>query len=78
MNARTLSRRFKRHLDLSPSQFVEKIRVDHARGLLVENLPLKTVASQSGFVDIQRMRRAFKRRFGVNVAEYLSVFGDSN
>ncbi len=76
MNARTLSRKFKRHIALSPSQFVEKVRVDHARGLLVENLPLKTVASQSGFVDIQRMRRAFRRRFGVNVAEYLSIFGE--
>ena len=77
MNARTLTRRFKRHIALSPSQFVEKVRVDHARGLLAENLPLKTVASQSGFVDIQRMRRAFQRRFGVNVSEYLSVFGES-
>ena len=78
MNARTLSRKFKRHMGSSPSQFVEKVRVDHARGLLVDNLPLKTVARQSGFADIQRMRRAFQRRFGVNVAEYLSIFGDAN
>ena len=77
MNARTLSRRFNRHMSLSPSQFVEKVRVDHARGLLAENLPLKTVANQSGFVDIQRMRRAFQRRFGVNVSEYLSIFGNT-
>ena len=77
MNARTLSRRFKQHIALSPAQFVEKARVDHARGLLVENLPLKTVARQSGFGDIQRMRRAFQRRFGVNVVEYVSVFGDA-
>ncbi|MEP6019458.1 MAG: helix-turn-helix domain-containing protein [Paracoccaceae bacterium] len=77
MNQRTLSRRFQKHLALSPAQFVEKIRVDHARGLLNENIPLQTVASKSGFGDLQRMRRAFQRRFGVNVAEYLSVFGES-
>ncbi len=77
MNQRTLSRRFQQHLSLSPAQFVEKTRVDHARGLLNDNIPLQTVASKSGFGDLQRMRRAFQRRFGVNLGEYLSVFGDS-
>lgn len=75
MNPRTLSRRCKKHIQLSPAQFVEKTRVDHARGLLSENIPLQTVAVKSGFGDLQRMRRAFQRRFGVNLGEYLSVFG---
>lgn len=75
MNARTLSRRCKKYIDLSPAQFVEKTRVDHARGLLSDNIPLQTVAVKSGFGDLQRMRRAFQRRFGVNLGEYLSVFG---
>lgn len=75
MNGRTLSRHFKRDLDETPAQFVEKARVDHARGLLMENLPPKQVAIDSGFGDLQRMRRAFQRRFGVGVSEYQSVFG---
>jgi transcriptional regulator GlxA family with amidase domain len=75
MNTRTLSRHFKRDLDESPAHFVEKVRVDHARGLLLENLAPKQVAIDSGFGDLQRMRRAFQRRFGVGVSEYLSVFG---
>jgi transcriptional regulator GlxA family with amidase domain len=75
MNARTLSRHFKRDLDESPAHFVEKIRVDHARGLLMENMPPKQVAIDSGFGDLQRMRRAFQRRFGVGVSEYRSIFG---
>jgi transcriptional regulator GlxA family with amidase domain len=75
MNARTLSRHFKRDLDETPAHFVEKVRVDHARGLLMENLPPKQVAIDSGFGDLQRMRRAFQRRFGVGVSEYRSVFG---
>lgn len=75
MNARTLSRHFKRDLDETPAHFVEKVRVDHARGLLMENLPPKQVAMDSGFGDLQRMRRAFQRRFGVGVSEYRSVFG---
>ena len=74
MNTRTLSRRFKTHMQISPAQFVEKTRVDHARGMMAENIPLKTVAQRSGFGDLQRMRRAFQRRFGVNLGEYVSAF----
>ncbi|WP_371171379.1 GlxA family transcriptional regulator [Aliiroseovarius sp. 2305UL8-7] len=74
MNTRTLSRRFNTHMQISPAQFVEKTRVDHARGMMVENIPLKTVAEKSGFGDLQRMRRAFQRRFGVNLGDYLSAF----
>ena len=32
------------------------------------------IAINSGFGDMQRMRRAFQRRYGVNVSEYLSTF----
>ncbi|MGB7243403.1 MAG: DJ-1/PfpI family protein [Sulfitobacter sp.] len=75
MNARTLSRHFKRSLQETPAQLVERVRVDHARGLLAENMPSKQVAVDSGFGDLQRMRRAFQRRFGVGVGEYMRVFG---
>ena len=75
MSTRTLSRHFKRALNEAPAQFVERIRVDHARGLLMEDLPAKRVAVESGFGDMQRMRRAFQRRLGVGVSEYRSIFG---
>lgn len=74
MNSRTLSRHFKRDLQEPPGQFVERVRVDHARGLLAEGLPLKSVAVASGFGDLQRMRRAFQRRFGIHVSDYVSAF----
>ena len=75
LNPRTLSRHFQRDIGLSPAQFVERTRVDHARGLLSETLPLKSVAARSGFGDLQRMRRAFQRRFGVSIADYKRLFG---
>lgn len=75
MNTRTLSRHFKRDLETTPAQFVERVRVDHARGLLAENVPLKKVATDSGFGDLQRMRRAFQRRFGIHVTDYMNAFG---
>ena len=74
MNPRTLTRRFKRDMHETPAQFVEKVRIDHARTLLQNKLPLKRVASESGFGDLQRMRRAFQRRFGVQLSEYRNMF----
>ncbi len=74
MNPRTLSRHFQRDLQESPAQFVERVRVDHARGLMADKLPLKQVARQSGFGDLQRMRRAFQRRFGIHVSDYQNAF----
>ncbi|WP_161862367.1 GlxA family transcriptional regulator [Algicella marina] len=74
MNSRTLTRRFKRDVHETPAQFVEKVRVDHARTLLQSDVPLKRVAAESGFGDLQRMRRAFQRRFGLQLGEYRSMF----
>lgn len=76
MNPRTLSRRFHDHLATSPTQFVERIRVDHARGLLEANLLAKTVAIEAGFSDLQRMRRAFQRRYGLSFSQYAGAFRD--
>ena len=74
MNARTLTRRFKRDTGETPAQFVEKVRVDHARGLLSGKLPLKQVAVDCGFGDLQRLRRAFQRQFGVQLSDYRNMF----
>lgn len=71
---RTLTRRFKSDLNETPAQFVEKVRLDHARNLLHEKKSLKLVARDSGFGDVQRMRRAFHRRFGVQPNEYRAMF----
>lgn len=74
MHPRTLTRRFKSDVDETPAHFVERVRVDHARNLLQGDTPLKRVATESGFGDLQRMRRAFQRRFGVQISEYKAMF----
>lgn len=75
MNSRTLARRFSASMDTTPARFVERVRVDHARGLLADSLPLKRVAAEAGFRDYQRMRRAFRRQVGVDPADYARTFG---
>ncbi|MEP2979056.1 MAG: helix-turn-helix domain-containing protein [Lentilitoribacter sp.] len=75
MNARTLTRRFQSQFATTPAEFVEQVRIDKARELLSQGLVLKQVASTSGFGDVQRMRRAFKRRLGVTLQDYVKGFG---
>ena len=75
MSSRTLSRRFSTTLGISPVQFVELTRLEAARALLSEGVPKKQVAAQSGFGDLQRMRRSFQRHLGVSASEYLGRFG---
>lgn len=74
MSARTLSRKFIHQLGITPVQFVEQTRTDHARNLLSNGASLQNAASTSGFSDLQRMRRSFKRQLGVGVKEYLDRF----
>lgn len=76
MTPRTLARRFKAHLAMTPAEFVERTRVERARLLLVEHLPLKTVAKKSGFGDLQRLRRAFQRQLKTDPASYVALFGN--
>lgn len=76
MTSRTLARRFKAYLAMTPAEFVERTRVEQARRLLVEQLPLKTVAKKSGFGDLQRLRRAFQRQLRTDPASYASLFGN--
>lgn len=75
MNARTLTRKFHQQFAATPAEFVEQVRLDKARDLLSTGLVLKQVASTSGFGDVQRMRRAFKRRLGVTLQDYVKGWG---
>lgn len=75
MNARTLTRKFQSQFATTPAEFVEQVRIEKARELLSQGLVLKQVASTSGFGDVQRMRRAFKRRLGVTLQDYVKGFG---
>jgi|GEM_PF-2822320 transcriptional regulator GlxA family with amidase domain len=70
MKHRTLSRAFQRHLSEPPAQFMKCVHMKHARGLLEEAVSLKMMATQSGFGDVQRMRR----RYGMSMAQYAAAF----
>lgn len=73
---RSLSRKFNQHLAMSPAKFIERLRIDRARDALLHGATLKSVATDCGFGDPQRMRRAFTRHLGISAADYAASFGN--
>jgi transcriptional regulator GlxA family with amidase domain len=75
VSRRTFSRLFAKYAKVTPSAFVEQVRVDTARKLLEEtDAPLKTVAFKCGFHSATHMRMTFSRRLNVTPKQYRQRF----
>jgi transcriptional regulator GlxA family with amidase domain len=75
MSERTFRRAFAEETGERPRDFVERIRIDAARGLFEEaQLPVQGVASRCGFETVDNLRRAFVRRLGVTPQQYRQRF----
>lgn len=67
LTVRTLHRRTRALLGVTPAKLIERIRVEHARTLLSStDLPQKVVASQAGFSGNAQMQRALARHLGMD------------
>jgi transcriptional regulator GlxA family with amidase domain len=79
VSRRTFSRLFAKYAKVTPSAFVEQVRVDAARKMLEEtDAPLKTVAFKCGFHSATHMRTTFARRLDVTPRQYRQRFrGDA-
>lgn len=74
-SARSLARLFTSELGVTPHEFVESVRIDHARNLLeASDLALKAIAYDCGFGTTEQMRLVFQRRLGVTPARYRDSF----
>jgi len=75
MSARSLTRHFQRETGITPHEFLQRTRIDAARGMLEANdQPLKTIAYACGFGSSDRMRALFSERLGVTPAQYRASF----
>jgi transcriptional regulator GlxA family with amidase domain len=75
MSLRTFARLFVKTLGLTPHEFVEGVRLDHARNLLeATDLALKAIAYDCGFANPEQMRSAFQRRIGLSPLRYRERF----
>ncbi len=74
----SLHRHFKREAQLTPAEYVERVRVGEARRLLGRSdLALERVAMAAGFNSAISMRQAFMRSVGIGPAEYRKTLAGS-
>lgn len=75
MSARHFARLFAREVNMTPMEFLQSARIDHARSLLEAcDAPLKTVAYKSGFGSVRHMRFLFSEKLGLTPAQYREQF----
>ncbi|KRB60015.1 AraC family transcriptional regulator [Rhizobium sp. Root708] len=75
VSSRSIARMFVRELSVTPHDFVEGIRIDHARNLLeATDLAQKAVSFACGFASADQMRSAFQRKLGVTPLGYRESF----
>ncbi|MGH3861785.1 GlxA family transcriptional regulator [Actinokineospora sp.] len=75
MSERHLGRLFAEQLGTTPARFVERIRVEAARGLLeADSTTVAAVSARTGFGSPETLRRAFVRVLGVGPDDYRARF----
>ena len=76
MSDRNFARAFRHETGETPAKFVTRLRLDHARLLLIDTAwPLERIASRCGFRSADVLRRAFIDAFGLNPSDYRARFG---
>lgn len=71
MSVRSFCRKFKAQLGVSPGRFIEQLRLDYARQLLVDrDWPVVKVSQACGYRNLDVFRRAFERRFQLSPKAY--------
>ncbi len=75
LSVRTLSRRFRSSIGVSPAEFVERVRLDAARRAILEtDTPFSIIAADSGFGSLRRMDRSFSRILGSSPSDFRQRF----
>jgi transcriptional regulator GlxA family with amidase domain len=75
VSLRSLTRLFRTGLDVSPADFIERVRVDLARGRLLDTEDtINAIAFECGFGSVRRMDRAFARTISVSPTEFRARF----
>jgi transcriptional regulator GlxA family with amidase domain len=72
---RSFHRNFTTATGSTPAQFITRHRIDHARTLIVEGIPLKQVAVQTGFANVAQLSAAFTKVVGMTANEWRVVHG---
>ena len=75
ISERTLARRFRASIGMSPLGYLQSRRVARAKQLLEEtSLPLERILERCGYEDLSSFRKLFVRQVGMTPREYRSRF----
>ena len=69
----TLVRGFRRRFGVSPQRFVTHRRLEVARRLIRDGVPLAEAAVAAGFADQSHLTRQFRRAFGISPGRWRSM-----
>lgn len=71
LSEKYISRYFKEHFHITLSQYINHLRLEHAKQLLQEStVPVTEVALQSGYQNVSYFIRCFKKMYGVSPLKY--------
>ncbi|MCB4809962.1 AraC family transcriptional regulator [Methylovorus menthalis] len=73
MNPFVLLRQFKKHVGITPHEYLQIYRVIQARKLIAQGHKLSDVAPLCGFADQSHLTRSFRKRIGVTPGRYFSL-----
>lgn len=71
MSLSTFERQFKKHLGTTPLNYIKKVRIQEACGLLLQGLPIPRVAHSCGFCDQSYFGKEFKQLLAITPKQYV-------
>ena|GEM_PF-7108207 len=75
MSRSALYRRFKEEVDISPAEYINRCRMEHADELLRNTLlSVAKIAELTGFKQVSTFNRSFNRFFGHNPTEHRNMY----
>lgn len=76
MTPRTLCRLFNQEVGMGPGQYIERVRLEAARSLLLSaEASIATVARLTGFGHPENLRRSFQKHLSVSPRDFFQRFG---
>ena len=75
LSERTLIRRFKKATGLTPTTYVQQVRVEAAKKLLEQSQDtILSIMDDVGYADLANFRNVFKKHVGISLHEYRKKF----
>ena len=71
LSSRTLIRKFKSNLGITPSAYLQEVRIDAARKILVQTKKtVDEITAAVGYEDVSSFTKLFKRKTGLSPINY--------